>query len=777
VACLNVKKWGIFERVIYLRAVFRQTDVTGKLNKTHVPMTIDELISKNIKTLADFEFLTNRGRHDGLFFVPDIISNIIADLANISNPKNAIVLNSNYGEISSKLGEIENLVSIDINANNIELSQYLNPEQTFINSDPLKYSVSDKFDFIVTFPLLGQRLEFNGRPTSSEILYIEKALDLLNENGIAIFILSSNFLTAPAYAEKRNLILDKFGLSKIISLPQGTIRSTGIELSILALSTANVLKTDYYVVNEDFDLKISKPAFSVSKDELTERWDFNFHNPQNQKYQDRLNENETQKIGNLVEISLGIPFNQDERKPKGSYKILSPRNILNGFLEETVSDNFIEKDNFNTREQNAILRKGDILVPRYNRGKVSIYVHNLNDDKFIANQHIVILRGKNAEYVATYLKTASGLSLFNQQIKRHARGGALPTISKQDLKNIQIPILPIADLEYASKSNLEKLSYDQLLEIKEKYDLLKTKYSNLKIKKVVTPHEEQLQSLQNTLQQVLSNQHEHTQKLTNIENKIDDIKTIILNLSIDFKEIQNLPREIEEKILRLNKKLEEQISNLHFEQKQIDTYIKEIKNWFDYYDLLETKSQKYLPEAEYIFDHISKLDNPDYSPFILQYCRALENELLSKIFRAYVQSLINRNIEIDIKFAWDLGKKESGKPNDDNTFRLSKSIQRCLTKNTDEWFFELGSMEVILRYLTGRTVEKSPLLQDLKEFVLARFEKELLNIEYLDEIKTIIREYRNQSAHPNLMDTEKAITFHKQMKECLISLMKNYKTK
>lgn len=776
-ACLNVKKWGIFERVIYLRAVFRQTDVTGKLNKTHVPMTIDELISKNIKTLADFEFLTNRGRHDGLFFVPDIISNIIADLANISNPKNAIVLNSNYGEISSKLGEIENLVSIDINANNIELSQYLNPEQTFINSDPLKYSVSDKFDFIVTFPLLGQRLEFNGRPTSSEILYIEKALDLLNENGIAIFILSSNFLTAPAYAEKRNLILDKFGLSKIISLPQGTIRSTGIELSILALSTANVLKTDYYVVNEDFDLKISKPAFSVSKDELTERWDFNFHNPQNQKYQDRLNENETQKIGNLVEISLGIPFNQDERKPKGSYKILSPRNILNGFLEETVSDNFIEKDNFNTREQNAILRKGDILVPRYNRGKVSIYVHNLNDDKFIANQHIVILRGKNAEYVATYLKTASGLSLFNQQIKRHARGGALPTISKQDLKNIQIPILPIADLEYASKSNLEKLSYDQLLEIKEKYDLLKTKYSNLKIKKVVTPHEEQLQSLQNTLQQVLSNQHEHTQKLTNIENKIDDIKTIILNLSIDFKEIQNLPREIEEKILRLNKKLEEQISNLHFEQKQIDTYIKEIKNWFDYYDLLETKSQKYLPEAEYIFDHISKLDNPDYSPFILQYCRALENELLSKIFRAYVQSLINRNIEIDIKFAWDLGKKESGKPNDDNTFRLSKSIQRCLTKNTDEWFFELGSMEVILRYLTGRTVEKSPLLQDLKEFVLARFEKELLNIEYLDEIKTIIREYRNQSAHPNLMDTEKAITFHKQMKECLISLMKNYKTK
>lgn len=740
-------------------------------------MTIDELISKNIKTLADFELLINRGRQEGLFFVPNTISNIIADLANSSNPKNAIVLNSNYGEISSKLAEIEKLVSIDLNANNIELSKYLNPELTFINSDPLNYSLLEKFDFVVTFPPLGHRVENNGRRTSSEILYIEKALDLLNENGEAIFILSSNFLTAPIYAEQRNLIINKFGLRKVISLPQGTIRNTGIELSILVLSKSNVSKTDYYVVNQGFNLKTAKPTFSVSKDELTERWDLNFHNPQNQKYQEQLNEKETKKIGGLVEICIGISFSQDERKPKGNYKILSPRNILNGFLEETSSDNFIEKDDFNTREQKAILQKGDILFPRFNREKVSIYVHNSDDNKFIANQHIVILRGINAEYVATYLNTDSGLNLFNQQIKRHARGGALPTMSIQDLANIQIPILPTADLEYASKSKLEKLSFIQLLEIKEKYDLLKTSYSNLKNEKVVSPHEEQLQSLQNTLQQVLANQQEQTQKLTIIENKIDDIKTVILNLSIDFKVIQNLPREIDEKITRLNKKLEEQISNLHFEQKQIDTYIKEIKNWFDYYDLLESKSQQYLPEAEYIFDHISKLENPDYSPFILQYCRALENELLSKIFRAYVQSLIDRNIDFDLKFAWDLGKKESGKPNNDNTFKLSKHIQKCLTKNTEEWFFELGSMEGNLRYLTGSTIEKSPLLQDLKEFVLERFKKELLNIEYLDEIKTIITDYRNQSAHPNLMDSEKATTFHKQMKECLISLMENYKTK
>jgi len=238
-----------------------------------------------------------------------------------------------------------------------------------------------------------------------------------------------------------------------------------------------------------------------------------------------------------------------------------------------------------------------------------------------------------------------------------------------------------------------------------------------------------------------------------------------------------LPREIEEKISRLNKKLDEQISKLHFEQKHINTYIEEIKIWFEYYDLLEPKSQKYLPEAEYLFDQFGKLDNPDYSPFILQYCRALENELLSKIFRAYIKSLLEKQIDFETKFAWDLGKKESGKPNDDNTFKLAKHIHKCLNKNTEEWYFELGSMEVNLRYLTGRSIGRSPLLNDLKDFVLTYFEKALLNIEYLDEIKVIIKDYRNQSAHPNLMDTEIAITFHKQIKECLINLMENYKNK
>lgn len=747
-------------------------------------MTIEDLKLNSVNNLTDLENLVNRTRQNDYNFVPEVISKIIENFTNHSNFANAIVLNSNFGEISSKLQKIKNVVNVDSNSNRVEISKYLNPNLTFINEDPLQYNSIEKFDLAVTFPPLGQRLEINVRHTQNK-LHIEKALGLLNKNGVAIIVMPGNFLTAPIYLNTRNFILNNFSLNKIITLENGVIRNTGIELSIIEIQTAKVNKTEFYWLNSESSLINMVPNFSISKEELFERWDYNFHDPIKQKYIEQLNERETKRIGDLVEIYLGVAFTQKERKSIGKYKLLSPRNIINGIIDQSSRDYFIDKNDFNKNEKTAILKNGDILFSRNMSSKVSIYIHSLDDDKYIANQHIIILRGKNAQYVATYLNTDSGINLFNKQIERYARGQSIRVVSIADLANIQIPILPITDLEYASKNKLEKLTYNELLKINEKYEALQAEYTALKNGKNPSPHEEQLQSMQKVLQQVLQQelqpvltfQLEHSQKLSLIENKIDDIKSIIINLSSDFKEIQNLPRDIEEKISRLNKKLEDQISNLNIEHKEIDNYIDEIKNWFSRFDLMEIKSQKYLPEAEFIFDYISTLENPDYSPYILQYCRALENELLTKIFRAYVKSLIERDIDFAHKFYWDLGKKESGRPNDENTFKLARHIQKCLTKNEDEWFFELGTMEINLRFLTGRTLDKSFLLQDLKMFVLDYFEKELLNIDYLDEIKTIIRDYRNQSAHPNLMNTEKALIFRKHMKQCLINLMENYKIK
>ncbi|CAL2101862.1 N-6 DNA methylase [Tenacibaculum sp. 190130A14a] len=734
-------------------------------------MIIDELKEKGINTTQSvIKYLARNNR--GTCFLPENLTELIAQIAKSNSPKNCINLNSNIGEILSKCKDIDNTLGLDVSQENIEIAKYLNPTLHFENSNPINYSIQNKFDVVICFPPLGQRIEVNGRKVPSSKLYITKSLELLSIRGKAILVLPHNFLTASVYKEIRSDILENYGINKVISLPQKLLINTGVKLSIIEVVKKPIERTEFYKIQSlnfnAFNKIAHIPDFKVSKENLNERWDYSYHNPKNREYENELKSQKTKKLAELVEVFVGTYFSNEEKASNGDYLWFTTRNLSNGKFQYSANDIFISKKEFSIREQTAIIQKGDILISRIHRTKETFYVHTNTKQKLIAWQHFIILRGKNAEYVAAYLNTDYGINLFNQQIKRQVGSSTVPTISVRDLKNIEIPILPIGDLELTSKRSLEKLSYEELLKINEKYNALKSKFNTLKKGNTISAHEAQLNSMQETLNEVLSNQ-----KVITI--KLDDIKSTLIELTNDFKLIKDLPRDIDEKIIRLNENLDSKLETLLQDQKQIDFYIKEIKRWFDFYDILEVKSQKYLPEAEYIFDHISKLQNPDYSPFILQYCRALENELLKKIFRAYVQSLIDQNIDIEEDFAWDFGRKESGKLNNDNTFRLAKHLKRCLGRSEEEWFFELGSMEVNLRYLTGRTVDKSPLLQDLKSFVLNRFKDEFLNIEYLDEIKTIIRDYRNQSAHPNLIDTQKAIKFHKQMKQCLVSLMENYK--
>ena len=739
-------------------------------------MNKKELISSGIQSLEELQ-LRFRDRSVEATIYSNMLSSLLGDLVTVIKPNRCVILGSNFGEISSKIDSAVDCLGIEHDINKVEISKYLRPDFKVVHAQPFEFNSDEKFDLVIAIPPLGRRYDFQGKRQMGEILYIDKALQLMKQGGGFVFIVPDRFLSAKWSLDTRNLILNKLSLKRVISLPSREAIDSSIEFSILEFSNDQINQAMYYKARKDNKVQLYSPDFVIDRSEVFDRWDYNYQNPVNKSYQEELKSLPCKRIKDLVEINDGLIVTKENRFEEGEVRIIGLKNIKNGIVEFCSDDLFVKINLIHKKGQQSILKKGDVLFSKMNFGGLAIGIFDLENGVCVANHQINIIRGVNAHYVATYLRTESGLKLFNKQLNRYSRGTIIPNIVRSDFEEIQIPILPISDLELASRSKLDKLSFQELLHLKEKFDLLKIEYSALKNKNAASPHVEQLQGLQNTLQIILLNQQEHSHKLNTIESKIDDIKTVIFNLSLDFKEIQNLPREIEEKISRLNRSLEEQISNLHFEQKQIDTYIKEIKNWFDYYDLLESKSKKYLPEAEYIFDHISKLDNPDYSPFILQYCRALENELLSKIFRAYIQSLIDRKVEFETQFAWDLGKKESGKPNDENTLKLSKHIQKCLTKNSDQWFFELGSMEVNLRYLTGKTIEKSPLLQDLKEFVLDHFEKELLNIEYLDEIKTIIRDYRNQSAHPNLMNTEKATTFHKQMKDCLINLMENYKTR
>ena len=75
---------------------------------------------------------------------------------------------------------------------------------SLIHANFLDIDIVGKYSSIILFPPLGVRTE-EGR---SELLYVEKSLLLLAENGRAVILLPQNILTAPAYHEMREKILN-----------------------------------------------------------------------------------------------------------------------------------------------------------------------------------------------------------------------------------------------------------------------------------------------------------------------------------------------------------------------------------------------------------------------------------------------------------------------------------------------------------------------------------------------------------------------------------------
>ena len=111
---------------------------------------------------------------------------------------------------------------------------------------------------------------------------------------------------------------------------------------------------------------------------MIERWDYNFHNPKNREYEKELKNQDTKRIDELVEVVRATHIPREEIKEKGDYLLLRSRNISNGNLKFTDGDKFISEREFSRREQNAILKNGDIIIQRILRKRELFYIHTDN---------------------------------------------------------------------------------------------------------------------------------------------------------------------------------------------------------------------------------------------------------------------------------------------------------------------------------------------------------------------------------------------------------------
>ncbi len=247
-------------------------------------------------------------------------------------------------------------------------------------------------------------------------------------------------------------------------------------------------------------------------------------------------------------------------------------------------------------------------------------------------------------------------------------------------------------------------------------------------------------------------------EIAKLQREMSDLTDHLLSL----KKLMNIGEDDTEGVEKAIEQMQHWITiTVTNQSNSLESYISVVCSWLTGWDLLDKASQSFLPQAELLFENIASTS--DYSPFIIQYCRALENELLTKLFAVYADDLHSRHHDINGFLAKDI--------NDDKTRKFAKSVQKR------ESAYTLGEMNFILGLMKegGQTLGASALLQDFRRFAFRYFSERIVDKTYLDQIDRINKDFRCKAAHPYVLDSEIAQRCRDQVRACLNELILSYK--
>jgi hypothetical protein len=116
---------------------------------------------------------------------------------------------------------------------------------------------------------------------------------------------------------------------------------------------------------------------------------------------------------------------------------------------------------------------------------------------------------------------------------------------------------------------------------------------------------------------------------------------ILLELNYSINIIKKGRRNVEEKLLLIYGKIDKKINQKNV---SINEYEIIVNSWLEILENIDNNTLNYLRTGEYIYDslfEINELNEADFSPFVIEYCRALENELKYSLFIPYSEKINN----------------------------------------------------------------------------------------------------------------------------------------
>ena len=270
------------------------------------------------------------------------------------------------------------------------------------------------------------------------------------------------------------------------------------------------------------------------------------------------------------------------------------------------------------------------------------------------------------------------------------------------------------------------------------------------------------------LQKVLDNQEiisttlaGHTARFGKIENtlaNIDANTAAILEkmdkLQEDFSSIKNESRKTTEVLLRLSIKLDKMVDSIS--EEEFDEFYALAEHIYIYWENLDTLTKKFIPLSEFLFSNLQKYKNPDYSPVIIELCRAIENEFLTKIFAKFTNHIIKKYP--GQKLFDFLNRDLSNRYIASKVKIFADGIKRASTSKSNRAGFTLGQMNTIFSLVKeSNLITQSLLLKEFDEYLNNETIKEkLLKESFTKQISDLVKDYRNPSAHPEYMSLKKA---------------------
>lgn len=215
-----------------------------------------------------------------------------------------------------------------------------------------------------------------------------------------------------------------------------------------------------------------------------------------------------------------------------------------------------------------------------------------------------------------------------------------------------------------------------------------------------------------------------------IENQEVLLKTQLVQfyqLQKNFSHLENL----EVHIVSLSEQLDKSI----IPNRQV--YETRVQSWLPSHSKLAVSSIDYLISAEHIYDHISHIGSSEYSPFIHQYSRTLENEI-KDLFTSFNVYLRTNKTDTEIE-ALATAESDNSTPNNQRHRGFAAKVKQN----------EVAEFKAMLDIIKKIPVATTSLFSEFKAYLNTKFDISVItNNDLIEKIDFIRINYRNKAAHP-----------------------------